>query len=294
MRSIVFLLLIAFFHSGCINQTMLPMVDPLPSWNNTAVKETIIRYVQQISDPASVLYTVVEDRIAVFDFDGTLMIEKPDYLQKVFKQSLPLFYPSPQAFDTLVTAWYNTARHPRFNRLYKDCLYQPMLELMKLFEAYRIRTFICTGSDMDFIRVVARDLPVSSERIIGTAYHCRYDSVRDEIIRTEEISSACWKTGKPESIYRHIGKKPLIVVGNADGDIPMIRYSGTKTHPSLRLLLIHDDAIREYAYYEGAEEAIRTARAEHWVMISMKNDFRLVYPSLSDGKAGSEKAKILP
>lgn len=277
-KSLFLLLIIVFLSPGCINQTMLPVLDPLPSWNNTAVKEAIIRYVQQISDPHSVLYTDTIDRVAVFDFDGTIMIEKPDYLQKVFKQVVPAFIPDPATYDTLVTAWYNTVKHPRLKRLYKACMYQPMLELLAFFEAHQIRNFICTGSDMDFIRLIARDLPVPPERIIGTVYHNDYDSVANEIIRTEDIHLACWKTGKPESIYYHIGNKPLIVIGNADGDIPMIRYAGKNPHPSLRMLILHDDMEREYAYSEGAEEAIRMAKAENWIRISMKNDFRIIFP----------------
>jgi len=281
-RNFTILILLILLQAGCINQTLLPALDPLPSWKNTPVKESIIRYVQQISDPNSVLYVEPADRIAVFDFDGTLMVEKPDYIQKVFKQAFPSFIPSPAAFDTLVAAWSNTARHPRFQRLYKDCVYQPMLELLNFFEAYNIRNFICTGSDMDFIRVFSSPAyGIPTERIIGTSYRVRFDSLKKEIVRTSEINSECWKSGKPENIYMHIGKKPLIVIGNANGDIPMIRYAGTNKHPSLRLLLIHDDAVREYAYYEGAEEAIRTARAEHWIMISMKNDFKTIFPFIA-------------
>lgn len=272
--------LLVLFQAACINQTMLPALDPLPSWNNTPVKEAIIRYVKQISDPRSVLYTDTAERIAVFDFDGTLMVEKPDYIQNVFKKAFPAFIYAPSVFDTLASAWFNTARHPRFKSLYKDCMYQPMLELFTFFEAHQIRSFICTGSDMDFIRILAGSAcHIPPERVIGTSYHVRFDSASKDIVRTEKMNSECWKSGKPENIFLHIGKKTLIVIGNSDGDIPMIEYSGNPRHPPLRMILVHDDPEREYQYYEGAEEVLKTARRAHWIMISMKNDFKTVFPA---------------
>ncbi len=286
MRKFLPFFLMLLLQPGCINQTMLPVVDPLPSWNNTPVKEAIIRYIQQISDPHSFLFTDTADRIAVFDFDGTIMIEMPDYLQKVFSQTLPGFISSPAVYDTLVTAWYNTARHPRLKARYQDCIYQPMLELLRFFDSHQVKNFICSGSDLDFVRIVARTCRVPSERIIGTTYQLRFDTLRKDILRTEEIRTACWKSGKAESLYHHIGKKPLIVIGNSDGDIPMIQYAATNPRPSLKILLIHDDAVREYAYVQGAEEAIRTAKAEHWFMVSMKDDFRYIFSFESGRKEG--------
>ena len=288
MRKFLPFFLMLLLQPGCINQTILPVVDPLPSWNNTPVKEAIIRYIQQISDPHSFLFTDTADRIAVFDFDGTIMIEKPDYLQKAFSQTYPGFISSPAVYDTVVAAWYETTRHPRLKQRFQDCIYQPMIELLHFFESHQVKNFICSGSDQDFIRIVARVCHLPSERIIGTTYQLRVDTLRNEILRTEDIHTACWKSGKIESLYHHIGKKPLIVIGNSDGDIPMIQYAGTNPRPSLKILLIHDDAVREYAYFQGAEVAIRTAKAEHWIMVSMKDDFRNIYAFELGGKAGNK------
>ena len=49
--------------------------DPLPSWRDTETKQTILSYVRSVTEPASADYIPQEDRIAVSDFDGTLVGE---------------------------------------------------------------------------------------------------------------------------------------------------------------------------------------------------------------------------
>ncbi|MGE9289591.1 MAG: haloacid dehalogenase-like hydrolase, partial [Puniceicoccales bacterium] len=51
--------------------------DPLPSWNATAAKAEIIRFVDSTTDPESEDYVPPAERIATFDNDGTLWSEQP-------------------------------------------------------------------------------------------------------------------------------------------------------------------------------------------------------------------------
>ncbi|WP_209596366.1 HAD family hydrolase [Ruegeria sp. HKCCSP351] len=60
------------------------IADPLPSWNNIESKEKIVSFVDEVTDPASAHYVTPDDRIAVFDNDGTLWAEQPVYFQFVF------------------------------------------------------------------------------------------------------------------------------------------------------------------------------------------------------------------
>ena len=58
--------------------------DPLPSWNDTAPKQSIIAFVQQVTKEGSTDYISTAERIAVFDNDGTLWAEQPMYFQLFF------------------------------------------------------------------------------------------------------------------------------------------------------------------------------------------------------------------
>ncbi len=58
--------------------------DPLSSWNDTAAKHAIVQFVQRVTRPGSPDFVPVEERIAVFDNDGTLWVEQPVYTQLMF------------------------------------------------------------------------------------------------------------------------------------------------------------------------------------------------------------------
>ena len=75
---------IAIFLLGINGETQTPFgADPLPSWNEGAVKSSIINYVKKVTDSTSVGYIPPDDRIATFDNDGTLWAERP-YVQELF------------------------------------------------------------------------------------------------------------------------------------------------------------------------------------------------------------------
>ena len=58
--------------------------DPLPSWRNGQAKQLIISFIHKTTQPGSPDFVPIEDRIAVFDNDGTLWSEQPNYVQLVF------------------------------------------------------------------------------------------------------------------------------------------------------------------------------------------------------------------
>src|SRR4051812_15189596 len=72
-------------------------------------------------------------------------------------------------------AWLATARHPHFNRLYTELIYQPMLEVMVLLRSQGFRTYIVSGGGQDFIRSYAeRVYGVPPEQVIGTTFETKY------------------------------------------------------------------------------------------------------------------------
>jgi hypothetical protein len=82
---------------------------------------------------------------------------------------------------------------------------------------------------------------------------------------------------KPVRIWSRIGKRPTVAAGNSNGDIPMLRYAGGKDRPALRLLLLHDDEEREFAYTAGAEESLQAAADQGWTVVSIKDDWETVF-----------------
>ena len=82
---------------------------------------------------------------------------------------------------------------------------------------------------------------------------------------------------KPVRIWSRIGQRPIVAGGNSNGDIPMLRYAGGKDRPALRLLLLHDDAEREFAYTAGAETSLELAAEKDWTVVSIKNDWSTVF-----------------
>ena len=65
-------------------QTVFAAGDPLPSWNDGAAKKRIVNFVKAVTDPTSKDHVTPEERIAVFDNDGTLWSEQPAYFQLLF------------------------------------------------------------------------------------------------------------------------------------------------------------------------------------------------------------------
>ena len=82
---------------------------------------------------------------------------------------------------------------------------------------------------------------------------------------------------KPIRIWSRTGRRPLLAAGNSNGDVPMLHFTQHPDKPSLRLLVLHDDGEREFAYTTGAEQALDQAASDGWTVISVKNDWATVF-----------------
>ena len=177
-------------------------------------------------------------------------------------------------YDAQVKAFFAEASHPTLKKSYRDCGYVPMVELLRYLEDHGFATYIASGGDRDFMRPVAGDLyGIPPERVIGSALGLSY---RAEGGRTSLLYKAAMDffddgPEKPVRIWSRIGRRPILACGNSNGDVPMLSY--VADGPALRLLILHDDAEREFDYVAGAEQALETARQEDWTVVSMKNDW---------------------
>ena len=184
-------------------------------------------------------------------------------------------------YDARVRAFFAAATHPTLHLPYRACVYGPMVELLAYLAEHGFTVYIASGGDRDFVRPVAGDLyGVPPERVIGSALGLTYrpGDERDELLYKSAMDFFDDGAQKPVRIWSRIGRRPILSVGNSNGDVPMMMFSGTGDGPALRLLVLHDDDEREFEYVAGAENALATAVSRGWVVVSMRNDWTDVFP----------------
>ena len=176
-----------------------------------------------------------------------------------------------------------TARHPTLGFSYQNCIYLPMLELLQYLESSGFTNYIVSGGGRDFMRGFAEGLyGIPRERVIGSTLAYRYvvdDDGADSIVQRAELDVVDDGPGKPVQIWNIIGRRPILAAGNSNGDLQMLNFTGGNALPALRLLILHDDAEREFAYQAGAEAVLKTAESNGWTSVSIKNDWNKVFPS---------------
>jgi hypothetical protein len=181
--------------------------------------------------------------------------------------------------------------HPTLSRPYYQTGYLPMIELLSYFEAHGFTNYIASGGDRDFMRPVTEAMyGIPAERIIGSSNGLRYldDEHGGTVAYAAEMDVFDDGPVKPVRIWSRIGRRPIVAGGNSNGDIQMLRYAGGPSRPALRLLVLHDDAEREFDYVAGAEKSLEQAAAGDWTVISVKRDWSTVF---SDPAAGAGSAK---
>jgi len=190
-------------------------------------------------------------------------------------------------FDKIAANWLTSARHPKFQRPYPECIYQPMVELLVYLRANGFKTYIVSGGGVDFMRpFTEKAYGIPPEQVIGSTIKTKFE-LRDGqpvLLRLAEIDSIDDGPGKPVNINKIIGRRPIAAFGNSDGDLQMLQW--TAAGPGARLMLIvhHDDADREYAYdrtshFGKLDKAWDEAVAKHWTVVSMKSDWKTIFPA---------------
>jgi len=190
-------------------------------------------------------------------------------------------------FEQIVKDWIATAKHPKFKRPYTECVYQPMIELLAYVRANGFKTFIVSGGGIEFMRPWTEKVyGIPPEQVVGSSIKTKYEwrDGKPVLMRLPEMNFIDDKTGKPVGINSHIGRRPIAAFGNSDGDQQMLEWTQAGSGARLMMLVHHDDAVREFAY--GAESKIGTfsdalmaeAKKNAWAVISMKNDWKVIFP----------------
>jgi len=191
---------------------------------------------------------------------------------------------SREEYDAAVVSFFASASHPRFNVPFQQTIYQPALELMRFLRANGFSVFICSGGGVDFMRMISSELyGIESDKVIGSSLKKELRKVagKSVLVTTNELNVFNNKDTKAISIDLHIGKRPLLVMGNVGGkgDLGMLGYSQGRDGLSLQLLVNHDDDVREFAYAEDDNESLNEAESNGWTVISMKEDWSQIYPA---------------
>jgi phosphoglycolate phosphatase-like HAD superfamily hydrolase len=190
-----------------------------------------------------------------------------------------------EEFVQAATEWLATARHPKFERLYKECAYRPQVELLAYLRENGFKTYIVSAGGVDFMRAFAEEAyGIPREQVIGSSVKLRYDLIdnRVSLVKLPELNSFGDREVKALNIALHIGHRPLLAFGNSDGDLAMMRYTRSGSGARLALLLHHDDAEREAAYdrefrLSPLSEALDKAQDYGITVVSMKKDWKTVF-----------------
>lgn len=303
------------------------LADPLPSWNDTGTKQTIIDFVEKVTDPDSEDFVPEADRIATFDNDGTLWSEQPAYFQLFYALDVlkkkaaedPSILTTPvlkaanegdmegmmadgekglleiinvshsgitvDDFKASAHEWMTTAKHPTSGLTYAAMTYQPMVELLSYLRDEGFQTYIVSGGGIDFIRAISDEAyNIPAPLVVGSEGATKYEEHDGAMVLMKGggLTFMDDKEGKPVGISRHIGKRPIFVGGNSDGDFQMLEYATDAEGPSLGVIVHHTDAEREFAYdREGhigvLNRGLDEAEQRGWLLIDMKNDWGKIW-----------------
>jgi hypothetical protein len=195
-------------------------------------------------------------------------------------------------FNAEAKQWLATAKDPRWKRPYTELTYLPMQEVLQYLRANSYKTYIVTGGGQDFVRVYAgQTYGIPPEQVVGTAGGTKYGynkSGKPFLIKEPKLLLNDNNAGKPEGIHLMIGRRPYAAFGNSTGDRQMLEYAKAGDGARLAMLVLHDDATREYAY--GPAQGLPDtkvgaftqalwdeAKKQGWVVISMKHDWKRIF-----------------
>jgi phosphoglycolate phosphatase-like HAD superfamily hydrolase len=298
-------------------------VSVLASWHDGPTKAAIVDFVGRVTTHGGPDYVEPQQRVAVFDNDGTLWCEKPMYIQLDFlvrrfaeqakaDPSLRDRQPYKAAFEgnlkwladavtkhyegddadittlmgavltaheaitveehrSRVETFFTDAKHPTLGRPYASCAYRPMVEMLRYLEASAFTCYIVSGGGRDFMRPITTALyGIPPERVVGSSVGLIYQD--GHLYTTAQPEFLDDGPMKPVRLWSRIGRRPILAAGNSNGDIEMLEFTR-----GLRLLVLHDDADREFDYTAGAEKALEQAGKDDWTIVSMRNDWVHVF-----------------
>jgi phosphoserine phosphatase len=189
-------------------------------------------------------------------------------------------------FQKDAAEWAATAQYPKTGHRYNEMIYKPMLEILEYLRANGFKTYIVSGGGVQFMRAVGLDAyGIPPEQIIGSSIATKLE-IRDGkpvLVRQPDLFFNDDKQGKPMSISRIIGRRPIAAFGNSDGDLQMLQWADAGEGDTLKVFVHHTDAVREWAYDRDShigqfDKGLDIASDLGWTIVDMKNDWAVIYP----------------
>jgi len=195
-------------------------------------------------------------------------------------------------FSAEVKKWLAEAKDPRWKKPYTELTYLPMQEVLKYLRANGYKTYIVTGGGQDFVRQYAEaTYGIPPEQVVGSAGETKYGYDKDGkpfLTKEPKMLLNDNNAGKTEGIHMMIGRRPCAAFGNTSGDQQMLEYTKAGSGARLAMLVLHDDAKREYAYGPAqglpdtkvgafTQALYNEAKKDGWTVISMKDDWKKIF-----------------
>ncbi len=192
---------------------------------------------------------------------------------------------SVEDFQASVADWLSTSEHPDTGRRFDEMTYQPMVELLRYLRDEAFETYIVSGGGVDFMRVFSEAAyGISPRNVLGSSLETEYQvkNGTPEIIKKEELFFVDDKAGKPLNIQRTLGARPIMAVGNSDGDYQMLEWTTAGDGPRMGIIVHHTDAEREYAYDRDSHigrlvDGLDNGPGLGWVIVDMAEDWRRIF-----------------
>lgn len=188
-------------------------------------------------------------------------------------------------FAKIVKDWFASAKHPRFDRPYNEITFLPMNELLEYLRANDFKTYIVSGGGVEFMRTMTEQMyGIPPEQVVGSTITTKYELQGDTpvLMREPKVDFVDDGPGKPVGINKFIGKRPIFVAGNSDGDYEMLRWVTSGSGPSFGMIVHHTDGEREWAYDRQShigklDKAMTEAEQRKWLLVDMKDDWNRIY-----------------
>ncbi len=258
----------------------------LSSWNETRIDTTfsiniLVDYVKKVTGSGSDAVPE-DDRIAVFDMDGTLACERPFSMELYFAYDLAFgripncsdsvkqlqgavlnafngYLPGSIVSDSIVALTTRNTRTivnsciPKENpedRVLSKQFYQPMIELIHYLLVNKFQIYIVSGSSQQFIWGIVKNVETLNQlppsHIIGSLQ--KYKTITHlkgkgpEFYIDSENFLSNVSSGKAINIYNRIGKKPILAFGNTVNDFDMFSLTSSNTKHPTLCVLINHDS----------------------------------------------------
>lgn len=188
-------------------------------------------------------------------------------------------------FETIVSDWLATAKHPTTGRPFTEMVYQPMVELLAYLRANGFKTFIVSGGGIEFMRPwTERVYGIPPEQVVGSSIKTKFEMQNGKpvLVRLPELNFIDDKEGKPVGINSHIGRRPIAAFGNSDGDLQMLQWTSAGSGSRFCLYVHHTDADREWAYDRDSsvgrlDKGLEVAKVKGWTVVNMKDDWKIIF-----------------